>query len=329
MTSDQLIRLVSPGDELRSMIDAFIDDCELANLTAKTIRFYKSNLNRFHWWCVESGYPLDPVAYNPAVIRGFLRYIQASSERWDKPDHNMAGRPVKPTTVHAYYRTLRRFFNWLVEQEFIAESPLARIRPPRVPKESPDPFNDDELVKLSKVLRDESETMLGSRNAAMVAVLLDAGLRAGELAAIQVHQLDITNGDLYIAKGKGNKARQLRIGASARRRVRKYWLRWRRLQGETGPLFIAHGGGQLLPDGVHDVTTKLGVRAGVQPCNPHRFRHTMAITSLRAGMGLLELQHILGHTSLDMVRHYAKIAETDIAAAVRQHSALDHLKLNL
>jgi integrase/recombinase XerD len=59
------------------------------------------------------------------------------------------------------------------------------------------------------------------------------------------------------------------------------------------------------------------------------FRHTAAISAIRAGMGLFEVQLMLGHTDLTMVRHYAKLAGEDLARASQQHSALDHLKLNL
>jgi len=69
--------------------------------------------------------------------------------------------------------------------------------------------------------------------------------------------------------------------------------------------------------------------AGVEPCNPHRFRHTAAVTAIRAGMREFELQLMLGHTSLEMTRRYVKLVESDIVRAAREHSALDHLKLSL
>ena len=171
--------------------------------------------------------------------------------------------------------------------------------------------------------------MLADRNRAIVAVLLDVGLRAAELAAIQVAHLSIATGDLYVDAGKGNKPRRLRLGARARRQVRRYWLRHRAALGTEGRFFLADDYEPLTAGGVHFITTRLGERAGVVPCNPHRFRHTFAVNAIRAGMGLLQLQQMLGHTDLTMVRRYVKLAEGDIAEAAQNHSPFDHMRLGL
>lgn len=328
MQSGQLIRLVS-SDDLEALIGAFLDDCELARLSPRTIRFYGSNLRRYHWWCVQTGASLDPTRHTPAHIRAFLRYVQTAEQRWDSRWNAMSNRGVSDRTHHAYHRTLSRFYNWLVEQEYLDVSPMARVRAPRVRQEQPDPFSDEELERLAAVLRAAGDGVLATRDRAIVAVLLDLGLRASELAGIEVPHLSMTTGDLYVAHGKGNKSRRLRLGPGARRHVRRYWLRWRRQAGEEGALFLSDAWEPLTGQGIHHITTTLGKRAGVHPCNPHRFRHTMAVNAIRAGMGLLELQQILGHTSLDMVRRYVKLAEGDIARATQKHSPFDHMRLGL
>lgn len=327
MTSDPLIRLI-PFDHLESQIAAFVDDCRLANLSPRTVSYYEDNLRRFHWWCAEFDVPLDPELHSANTLREFLRYVQSSSARWGN-DHSMSVRPVKASTHDTYYRVLRRFYNWLVEQEFIDKSPMEKIRRPKVREEQPDPFSDDELHRLADALKAAGDGMLADRDRAIIAVLLDSGIRVSELCGIQAEDINVATGDLYITYGKGNKPRQLRLGARARRATRRYVLRHRRQYGETGPFFLSVELEPLTRNAVRFLLLRLGKRAGVENIHPHRFRHTMAINAIRAGMPLFQLQAILGHTSLDMVKRYAKIADQDIIKASQDHSPLDHLKLPL
>jgi integrase/recombinase XerD len=83
----------------------------------------------------------------------------------------------------------------------------------------------------------------------------------------------------------------------------------------------------LNPDVLRQVIQRIGERAGVNHAYTHKFRHTFAITYLRSGGDIFTLQALLGHSSLDMVRHYAKIAEVDVAEAHKRASPADNWRL--
>lgn len=337
MTLGHILRLVS-ADELEPLIAAFLDDCALADLSPRTIENYRGILGRFHWWCSEHRIPLDPTQHTRNDLRAFLTYLKTPGAHWEtratagrltRSQHAPSQRSIAPTSVQQYHQVLSRFYGWLVSpEEILATSPMAGIPKSKARDEQPDPFSREELQKLATTLHAAGDSAIADRDRAIVAVLLDAGLRASELCGIRAEHYEMTTGNLEIVRGKGGKSRHLRLGNQARRLVRRYWLRHRQEAG-AGPLFLSVRGEALQRSGLNKLTGRLGDAAGVDPCNPHRFRHTFALNAIRAGVSEFHLQAMLGHVDLKMVSRYVKLADDDIRRASQEHSPLDHLKLSL
>lgn len=165
------------------------------------------------------------------------------------------------------------------------------------------------------------------RDAAMLLVLVDSGLRASELCDLQVRNYDRRTGRLVVERGKGGKQRSVYVGQAAQRAVWRYLQRRGKLEpGE--PLFEAsRGGGPMNRTSLRKLIERLGQRAGVAGATPHRFRHTFAVNFLRNGGSLAALQDLLGHSTMEMVRRYARLAEVDLQAAQRIASPADRWRL--
>ena len=108
---------------------------------------------------------------------------------------------------------------------------------------------------------------------------------------------------------------------------------WRYLAERTdgedaeAPLFLVKYERPMNKNALRLVINHLGEKAGVKKCHPHRFRHTFSITYLRSGGDVFTLQALLGHSTLDMVKHYARITEIDVAPAHKRASTADNCRL--
>jgi integrase/recombinase XerD len=253
-------------------------------------------------------------------------------------------RKLNPKTVYNIYISLSSFFTWACK-EFDIPNPVKNIPRPRVPDDTPvDPFKKEEVEALIKACDFSAEAntsarrkfvmqrSTGKRDKAFIVFLLDTGLRASELCALRVMDVDIKTGKVQVragteGKAKGGKGRTVYLGKAARRILWRYLSE--REDGETleAPLFLGKFDRPLNRDALRQVINALGERAGIKKCHPHRFRHTFAITYLRSGGDIFTLKSLLGHNSLEMVQHYARIAEVDIEQAHRKASPADNWRL--
>lgn len=251
--------------------------------------------------------------------------------------------PLSPKTLRNFYITLSSFFTW-AKTEFQIKSPMVDVPSPRFQKTPVEAYTQEEVERMLKACAycKEAATNLrhkftmrrptANRDQAVILVLMDTGLRALELCSLKIGDVDTKTGRVEVQHGfeggaKGGKGRTVYLGKATRRAI------WRYLAGrEDGdeadaPLFSVKGDRRFNPDALRHLIGHIADRAGVPNAYPHKFRHTFAITYLRSGGDVFTLQALLGHSSLDMVRHYAKIAEMDVEHAHRKASPVDNWRL--
>ncbi|HRF47548.1 MAG TPA: tyrosine-type recombinase/integrase [Anaerolineales bacterium] len=241
-------------------------------------------------------------AIDPTLIR---EYLLARAEM---------GR--KPSDVHRHYRVIKTFLRWY-EIETAAEgwrNPINRVAPPKVPELVLDPAPLEDIAAMVR----ES----GPRDRAILLTLVDTGLRASELLGLNVEDFDFAEAVLTVRHGKGGKVRLVPLGANSRRALRR-WLRIRPARGVA--LFLSKDGTRLTYQGLRTQILRLAKRAGVKAPQLHGIRRAFAIGMLRAGVDLLTLSRLLGHSRLDLLAKYAKQSIEDLRAAVERASVADKL----
>jgi len=326
------IRSQAPvSTSVKSLVRGFVltqrTDCR----SPRTIEYYEGNLNRFLWYADEHEWPDDVRLISEWYVREFLAYVSGEGNRWGlKGNGSESSRPKATySTVHHYYCVLKAFFNWCVREGFISESPLAKIKLANPKLNVVQPYSNQDIMKMISVCDYDFKNnarFLGSRNRAIVLMLLDTGLRASELVNIKLEDMDSERGWIKV-KGKGAKERVVRIGATAQKALWRYLVY--RHKNNYAELWLTEEGKPMRVGGVQIMIMRLKARAGVtSKGNCHRFRHTFALNFLRQDRNPFNLQYLLGHSDLRMVKHYVStLGMEDALKAHEKASPADLLGL--
>lgn len=164
----------------------------------------------------------------------------------------------------------------------------------------------------------------GARDFAIAAVFLATGLRAGELRALDLDDVWVTDrkGEVQVRAGKGDKPRKVPLNQQGREAVRG-WLRERSKLAPDGEqaLFVSRNGVRMAERTIRWTIGQIGAGAGVH-LHPHLFRHTFATLILRGGTDIVTAAELLGHSRLDTVRIYTR-PTAEVSAAAVEHATVE------
>lgn len=175
-----------------------------------------------------------------------------------------------------------------------------------------------EPEQVAKLLRGcDRRTALGRRNYAILILLVRLGLRAGEVAALELDDLDWRRGEIRV-NGKGQRQERMPLPADVGEALASYLRRGRvRTTSRTVFLRTCAPQGPLGRAGVTAVVGQASVRAGLPAMGAHRLRHTAATQMLRHGASLPEVAEVLRHRSLMTTAIYAKVDRNALRGLAR------------
>jgi integrase/recombinase XerD len=303
---------------LSKIIDGYILSLNARHLSEHTILDYTRTLNKFSKFLVT----------DPAIHEITSSHIEQFLASYD----NLSNKSLKN-----YYIGLSALWTWLVKEGFAGENIVRKITPPKVEQKEVVPLTEAEIrlimsaLNRSKVYQRDGQAVdhaLGSmeRNRAIILLMLDTGIRASELCDLKVEDMDNRNNRIFVRKGKGMKERMLPFSPRTGQMIWRY-LAGRKDTRPDDPLFVSKLNRPLTRTKLAEMFANIGKRASVPGFHPHRLRHTFAVMYLRNGGNAFSLQHMLGHSSLEMVRYYLKLAQVDIDNVHRRASPVDNLRL--
>lgn len=263
----------------------------------ETIKSYSDGVTIFLRWCESSGTA-------PELTKSAVQAFVA----------DLLERGAEPTTARARQLGLRRFSVWLVEEGELDADPLLGIKQPKLDKKVTHALTDDDLKRLIKVCQGRS--LRDRRDEAIIRLMAETGMRAGEVIGMQVADVDLERGLATVQRGKGGKGRVAPFSPQTATAIDRY-LRARRTHrlAETGPLWVGGGGKTFGYDGLNRSLKERAEAAGIKGFHPHLLRHTAATRWLRAGGSESGLMAVAGWSTRDMIDRYTGASAAERAAA--------------
>lgn len=281
-------------------------------LAPGTIRIYSIALRLFYEWFVAH-YGRD-TPLKASHVREWVAYRFSLGN--------------KPATLRGYVQALKVFFNFLVADEVITEdeNPIRLVKGPRVATPEIRPLTQEEIRRLLDSF--DKHTLAGFRDYTMCLLMLDTGLRAGEVVGLDITDIDFERSGILV-RGKGQKIRVVYFGQTVKNVLLDYVQRARPWMTNGAPILFPSFGpntkclrlkSKYLTNLVRLRFNELGIPYGSAA---HRLRHTFAVHFLRNGGGVFQLQRLLGHATLNMTRRYVLLAEDDLQEAHSRASPID------
>ncbi len=224
---------------------------------------------------------------------------------------------VSPALAHAFHRVWKNFAGFCIRRGYGADPDVLTVKGPKQPMREPETFTAEEEKRMLAAAR-------APRDRLIMELLLRTGLRLEELCTLTID--DIVDGPegayLRVRQGKGAKDRIVPLDTQRvklSRQLRQYIRSIRPSETACRALFLTsrragYDFEPLSPRGVQLMMRRIGEATGIH-IHPHKFRHTFATRSLAAGVDVMALQRVLGHTTLAMVSRYVHYQKDDLIAA--------------
>jgi site-specific recombinase XerD len=285
------------------LLDSWHLHLRAKNLSAGTIKSYLNDANHFVTW-LRTG-------------RGKKRTIE-NATRTDVEGFLADGlaRGLSAATVGRRYRSLLQLYRWLLREGEITSNPMDGMSAVTIPEQPPPIVDERDLRALLAAC--DGRRFEDRRDVALIRMLATTGIRASEIMGLEVADIDLGR-QSFTVMGKGRRRRSVELLPKAAEAADRYLRMRRKHPAASSPMLWLGAKGPLGTSGLRQLLERRCAKAGLDPINPHRFRHSFAHFAKLRGMADDELMSVAGWQSPQMLQRYgASAAHVRARAAHRR-----------
>lgn len=273
------------------LFDKYIDYIKTEKgLSDNTQEAYIRDLMHFKGYLEENS--IDNIEdVNKTTIITYLMYLKKNGKA--------------PTTIARCLASVRCFYQYLLNNRMIEEDPTNNLHSPKYERKLPEILTEEEVEKL--LSQPSTDNFKGSRDKAMLELLYATGIRVSELIALNVDNLKLDIGYLYLEKANQD-GRIIPIGDTALKYLNHYLRNYRiKYINDTKEkaLFINFNGNRLTRQGFWKIIKLYSRKANiVKRITPQTLRHSFAVHLLQNGADMKSVQVMLGHSDVSTTQIY-------------------------
>ena len=274
-------------------------------LSNNSIKSYEYDLILFKKFLIANKINDTPLNCKPETIKNYL-YKSFS----DKKSISQA------RSISA----IKSFFNYLIFEGYIKDSPISNIESPKQEKKLPKVLTEEEIKKLINSI--DLNHDFGQRNKTIIEILYGTGIRVSELINLKLSNIFFKENIIKVI-GKGNKERFVPLGEIASNELKIYINNRNRLKIDSKSsdiLFLNRYGRGLTRSMIFKIISDASKRVGLdKKISPHTLRHSFATHLIKNGADLRTIQLILGHESITTTEIYTHLDTLHLEEVLKKY----------